>query len=196
MRNLEIEQTMYEMATTFLKQRFPKGWGGVAVIHTEQGSYFTSVALESANASVLLCIEAGAMCEAHKYQEKVTHCLCVVRENENAPFCVLSPCGVCQERLRYWGEDVQVGVTSLQQTARSSLCRFGNCSPTTGAQPTPPKSWNTTRHRPALELGFGRLPAAHRNKLAGADAHIGPLGSETEAVQQPPEPGALLPGPR
>ena len=57
MRNLEIEQTMYEMATAFLKQRFPKGWGGVAVIHTEQGSYFTSVALESANASVLLCIE-------------------------------------------------------------------------------------------------------------------------------------------
>ena len=31
MRNLEIEQTMYEMATTFLKQRFPKGWGGVAI---------------------------------------------------------------------------------------------------------------------------------------------------------------------
>ena len=112
MRNLEIEKTMYEMATTFLKKRFPKGWGGVAVIHTEQGSYFTSVALESAYASVLLCIEAGAMCEAHKYQEKVTHCLCVVREDENAPFCVLSPCGVCQERLRYWGEDVQVGVTT------------------------------------------------------------------------------------
>ena len=112
MTNPEIEHTMYEMAVTFLKRRFPKGWGGVAVIHTEQGSYFTSVALESANASVVLCIEAGAMCEAHKYQEKVTHCLCVVREDEHAPFCVLSPCGVCQERLRYWGEDVRVGVTT------------------------------------------------------------------------------------
>lgn len=112
MRNLEIETKMYEIATTFLKKRFPTGWGGVGVVHTQQGSYFTSVALESANASVLLCIETGAMCEAHKFNEKVTHCLCVVREDENSPFQVLSPCGVCQERLRYWGEDVQVGVTT------------------------------------------------------------------------------------
>ena len=24
---------------------------------------------------------------------------------------MLSPCGICQERLRYWGDDVRVGVT-------------------------------------------------------------------------------------
>ena len=88
-------------------------------MHTAPGSFFTSVALESANAGVLLCIETGAMCEAHKYNERVTHCLCVVREDENTPFTVLSPCGVCQERLRYWGEDVRVGVT----TAACALCR-------------------------------------------------------------------------
>lgn len=81
-------------------------------MHTAPGSFFTSVALESANAGVLLCIETGAMCEAHKYNERVTHCLCVVREDENTPFTVLSPCSVCQERLRYWGEDVRVGVTT------------------------------------------------------------------------------------
>lgn len=44
--------------------------------------------------------------------DSATHCLCVVREDENTPFTVLSPCGVCQERLRYWGEDVRVGVTT------------------------------------------------------------------------------------
>lgn len=112
MRNREVETHMYDLAATFIKRRFPKGWGGAAVIHTEQGSYFTSVAIETANSSVILCIEVGAMCDAHKYKEKVTHCLCVVRDDENAPFKVLSPCGVCQERLRYWGEDVQVGVTT------------------------------------------------------------------------------------
>ena len=52
------------------------------------------------------------MCEAHKYNEKVTHCLCIMREDENSPYKVLSPCGICQERLRFWGEDVQVGVTT------------------------------------------------------------------------------------
>lgn len=109
---MNIEQEMYDRATEFIARRFPVGWGGAAVIHTEQGSFFTSVALESANASVLLCIETGAMCEAHKYNEKVTHCICVVRDDEKSPFKVLSPCGVCQERLRYWGTDVRVGVTT------------------------------------------------------------------------------------
>ena len=116
MRNIEVENTMYKIATDFIEKRFPVGWGGAGVVHTQQGSYFTSVALESANGSVLLCIETGAMCEAHKFNEKVTHCLCVVRDDENSPFKVLSPCGLCQERLRYWGEDVQVGVTTSENS--------------------------------------------------------------------------------
>jgi cytidine deaminase len=70
------------------------------------------VALETFNAGVELCIETGAMCEAQKYNEKVTHCLCVTRDDENARYKILSPCGVCQERLRYWGGEVKVGVTT------------------------------------------------------------------------------------
>ena len=102
---------IYIMATEFINKRFPIGWGGVAVIRTENDSYFTSVALETANAGAQLCIEVGAMCEAHKHNEKVTHCICVVRDDENSPFKILSPCGICQERLRYWGTNVLVGVT-------------------------------------------------------------------------------------
>ena len=107
-----IEQEMYNKAADFIKKRYPEDWGGAAVIHTEEGSFFISVAPETANASVELCIETGAICEAHKYNEKVTHCICVVRDDENSPFKVLSPCGVCQERLRFWGPDVKVGVTT------------------------------------------------------------------------------------
>lgn len=112
MGNIDIEKEMYRIAIGFIEQRFPSGWGGVGIIHTEEGHYFTSVALESGNGSVGLCIETGAMCEAHKYNEKVTHCLCVVRDDEKSPFKVLSPCGVCQERLRYWGDEVRVGVST------------------------------------------------------------------------------------
>lgn len=50
--------------------------------------------------------------EAHKYNKKVTLCLCLVRDEKTAPYKVLSPCEICQERLRYWGEDVQVAVTT------------------------------------------------------------------------------------
>ena len=112
MRDYPVEKIMFQKAKELIERRYPTGWGGAAVIHTTKGHYFTSVAIETANAAASLCIEVGAMCEAHKAQEKVTHCLCIVREDESSPFKVLSPCGICQERLRFWGEDVQVGVTT------------------------------------------------------------------------------------
>ncbi len=112
MRNPEIENKMLEIARELIEKRYPTGWGGAAVIHTQKDHYFSSVPIETANSSASLCIEVGAMCEAHKYHEKVTHCLCIVRDDENSPYKVLSPCGICQERLRYWGEEVQVGVTT------------------------------------------------------------------------------------
>ena len=33
-------------------------------------------------------------------------------KDENSPYKVLTPCGRCQERLRFWGEDIQVAVTT------------------------------------------------------------------------------------
>lgn len=115
MRDYTIENIMFQKAKELIEHRYPTGWGGAAVIRTEKNHYFTSVAIETANASASLCIEVGAMCEAHKFNEKVTHCLCITRDDENSPYKVLSPCGICQERLRFWGTDVQVGVTSEQE---------------------------------------------------------------------------------
>ena len=112
MRDYEIEKEMYRLAVELIEKRYPTGWGGAGVVHTANGNYYTSVSIDTANASAVLCIETGAMLEAHKFNEKVTHCMCLVRENENSEYKVLSPCGICQERLRYWGEDVQVAVTT------------------------------------------------------------------------------------
>ena len=118
MRNFEIEQEMYRRAVELIEKRYPIGWGGAGVVHTANDHYYTSVCIETANASAELCIETGAMLEAHKFNERVTHCMCVVRENENAPYQVLSPCGICQERLRFWGEDVQVAVTNREELVK------------------------------------------------------------------------------
>ena len=41
--------------------------------------------------------------------------MCLVREDEKSPYQVLSPCGTCRERLRYWGIDVQVAVTTEEE---------------------------------------------------------------------------------
>ncbi|VDN47060.1 Cytidine deaminase [Petrocella atlantisensis] len=111
---MNTEKKIQIRAIEFIKHRYPSGWGGAAVIRTEKDNYYTSIALETANAAVSICIETGAMCEAHKNNEKVTHCICVVRDDENSLFKVLTPCGVCQERLRYWGEDVRVGITTKE----------------------------------------------------------------------------------
>ena len=66
-----MEQSMFDRVTKFIKERYPTGWGGAAIMKTEQGSYLTSVALESANAGAGLCMETGAMCEAQKINEKI-----------------------------------------------------------------------------------------------------------------------------
>ena len=118
MRNYKIENEMYRMAVELIEKRYPSGWGGAGVVHTANGNYYTSVFFDSANGCTTLCIETGAMLEAFKYNEKVTHCMCLIREDENSPYKVLSPCGVCQERLRYWGEDVQVAITTDEEKLR------------------------------------------------------------------------------
>lgn len=118
MRDIEIERTMYRKAVELIERRYPTGWGGAGVVHTANGNYYTSVSIETANASAVLCIETGAMLEAHKYGERVTHCMCLIRDDEHSPYRVLSPCGLCQERLRFWGTGVQVAVTTLEPELR------------------------------------------------------------------------------
>lgn len=124
---MTVEQTMYRKAAEFIKQRYPAGWGGAAVMHTADGRYLISVAPEVFNSSAELCIETGAICEAHKYNVKVTHCLCLVRDSETAPFKVLTPCGICQERLKFWGDDILVAVTSDDSAVR--FVRLGELMP-------------------------------------------------------------------
>ncbi|MCY6370245.1 cytidine deaminase [Clostridium ganghwense] len=111
---MNIEQELYKRAVDFIKQRYPIDWGGAAVMYTEDGDFLISVAPEVHNEGASLCIETGAICEAHKLMKKVTHSICVVRDDENSPFKILTPCGICQERLFYWGDDVKVGVYSKE----------------------------------------------------------------------------------
>jgi len=118
MNEAAIEQKMFDMAIELINRRYPKGWGGAGVIRTEDDSYFTSIWLDTINSSVDICIETGAMCEAHKHDSRVTHSLCVSRVDENSRYEILSPCGVCQERLRFWGANVMVGVTTPENSLK------------------------------------------------------------------------------
>ncbi|MFD2176013.1 cytidine deaminase [Veronia pacifica] len=115
MDNMEkAENEMYQAAVELVKTRYPRGWGGAAAVRTESGKILTSIAPDTKNDALSLCMEVGAYLEAHRLNEQVTHSLCLFRNSENEEFLILSPCGVCQERLVHWGGDVKAAVTTSE----------------------------------------------------------------------------------
>jgi cytidine deaminase len=109
---MDIEQRLYNAAVDLAEKRYPRGWGGAAAVRVESGKVLTSVAPDIKNESLGLCMEVGAYLEAHKINEAVTHSICVSRETEKSEFLILTPCGVCQERLVYWGGNVLAAITN------------------------------------------------------------------------------------
>lgn len=135
MNEREIGRAMYAAALEFINRRYPTGWGGCAVLRTEDGQLLISVALESFNASACLCMETGAMCEAQKFNLRVTHSLCISRDSEAEMPRILTACGICQERLMYWGKSVKVAVAGggeevlFKTLEQLSPCYWGDVFP-------------------------------------------------------------------
>ncbi len=109
---MNIEQDMLTVATDFLNQRYGSSAGGVAVLRTSNGQYLTSVWPSVHNSAAELCAETGAICEAHKLNCEITHSLCICRQNDYEDWRILTPCGICQERLFWWGKDVKCAITN------------------------------------------------------------------------------------
>lgn len=122
---MNIEKQLFQAAVELIEKRYPTGWGGAAAMLTDQGSILTSVAPEVINDSTELCMETGGICEAHKLNEKVTHTICVVRDNEKSNYKVLTPCGICQERLFYWGDQVKAAIFTVSgELVFKKLCEI------------------------------------------------------------------------
>lgn len=113
-KDMNVEQELYEAAVELIERRYPTGFGGAAAVRTDTGRILTSVAPDVKNDALSVCMEVGAYLEAHKLQESVTHSLCLCREDESSTFLILSPCGICQERLVHWGGDVLAAVSNEQ----------------------------------------------------------------------------------
>ncbi len=65
--------------------------------------------LDALNPSTQFCHEVGAFAEAHKRGRSIIASVCVLRESVHR-YVVLSPCGICMERLITHGPDVRVVV--------------------------------------------------------------------------------------
>ena len=107
---LRLDDKLVEAALSQAVSRFPTGSGGAAAVYLADGRTLTSVCFDSPNEKVDLCHETGAICEANRLNVPVVAIVCVARPSEDDPFVILTPCGVCQERLATWGFDVEVAV--------------------------------------------------------------------------------------
>lgn len=107
---MRLDQRLVNAATEFLNQRFPsKPWAGVAAMYTDCGTILISTAPDTVNSSVDLCHETGAICEAFKLGKSIVASVCISQDDKgNIHF--LTPCGVCQERLFFWGDQIEVAV--------------------------------------------------------------------------------------
>ena len=107
---MKVDQKLFDAVVSLIESRFGKNSDeGAAGIYTGTGKIITSIAPETLNDGVSLCHEVGAYCEAYKLNEKIVASLCV-HQGKDGKIIVLTPCGICQERLYFYGGDVQVGV--------------------------------------------------------------------------------------
>lgn len=126
---MQVDQRLVDAAIQQALERWPDEEAGAAAAYLADGRILTSVYVETPNMVVNLCHETGAICEAHRLNMAIVASVCVSRESKDAPFLILTPCGVCQERLAHWGGEVQVGVVHPDDPTRWLSRRLGDVTP-------------------------------------------------------------------
>ena len=107
---MQVDDKLVNAAMDFTNKRFPGEIGaGAVAMYVDGGEILISTSPMIVNLSVELCHEVGAICEAYKLNKKILAIVCVSRV-EGGKFVILTPCGVCQERLMAWGPEVNAGV--------------------------------------------------------------------------------------
>ena len=93
-----------------IETRFPGDeHAGAAAMLLGDGTILTGTAPDAVNPSVEVCHEIEPYCGAFRLGQPVVASVCLHRQ-PGGRVVVLSPCGVCRERLAVHGPDVQVAV--------------------------------------------------------------------------------------
>ena len=125
---MQLDQRLVDAAITQLEARFPGG-GVAAAVYTDDGAIVTGVAFQPEWGGGGLCAEAGPVCEAYRRGRRVTASACVSRLAGDDPIVILTPCGICQERLFHWGPEVEVAVPDPANGARWLVRRLREVQP-------------------------------------------------------------------
>jgi cytidine deaminase len=82
---------------------------GAAAMVLADGSILTGTAPSAVNPAVQVCHETEPFCAAHRLNQPIVASVCLHRKPDGR-VVVLSPCGVCRERLAVHGPAVVVAV--------------------------------------------------------------------------------------
>ena len=103
-------RAVVEACMSLIDGRFPDDSDrGAAAMLLADGTIVTGTAPEAINPAVQGCHELEPFCAAHRLGQPVTASVCLHRRT-GGRVLVLSPCGVCRERLAVYGPDVLVAV--------------------------------------------------------------------------------------
>jgi cytidine deaminase len=86
--------------------------GGAAML-LDDGTIVTGTAPDAINSSVEVCHETEPYCAAFRLGRSIVASVCLLRE-PGGRTVVLSPCGVCRERLAVHGPEVLVAVADAE----------------------------------------------------------------------------------
>lgn len=92
-----------------IEQRFPDEEAGAAAVLLADGTTVTGTSPDFANSSTTVCHEVEPYCAAYRLDQPIVASVCLHRTDEGK-FIVLSPCGICRERLADHGPRVQVAI--------------------------------------------------------------------------------------
>lgn len=105
----ELDRTV-EACRALINQRFDDDeHHGAAAMLLDDGTILTGTAPEVMNPSVAVCHEMEPLCGAFRLGQQVRASVCLHRL-PGGRVLVLSPCGVCRERLAIYGSGVLVAV--------------------------------------------------------------------------------------
>jgi cytidine deaminase len=90
---------------------------GAAAVLLDDGTVLTGTAPDAINPTVGLCHETEPYCAAFRLGRSIVASVCLHRE-PGGRTVVLSPCGVCRERLAVHGPNVLVAVADVEDPAR------------------------------------------------------------------------------
>lgn len=97
-----------------IRDRFPDDdHHGAAAMLLDDGTILTGTAPDAVNPSVEVCHETEPYCAAFRLGRRIVASVCLHRE-PGGRTVVLSPCGVCRERLAVHGPYVLVAVADVE----------------------------------------------------------------------------------